>query len=128
MRYRFFNNRYYLCNGSGKTLWSGDKVAICLSYHPDLSPIRATLLKHGDPALVKKWWYNYKEKLKVAYEATKFDKYLKEINDLVLVEGQIPVEDLNKCIDITGYVAVFYEKVLTGCKLQLEITTSKGDF
>ena len=86
------------------------------------------MLKHGDPALVKKWWYNYKEKLKVAYEATKFDEYLKEINDLVLVEGQIPVEDLNKCIDITGYVAVFYEKVLSGCKLQLEITTNKGVF
>jgi len=86
---------------------------MCFSYHPDLSPIEATLLKHGDPVLVKKWCYNYKEKLEAAYETTKSDEYLKEINDLVLVEGQIPVEDLNKCIDITGYVAAFYEKVST---------------
>ena len=112
MNYEYSDGKYCLYNEVGNIVWSGSEVAICLSYHPELEPIRATLLKHGDPNLVEKWYYTYLSKLQDAYRILRRPEYLKEMKQLVMVRGRIPVEELNKCISNLGYVARFVEKMI----------------
>jgi hypothetical protein len=87
------------------TLLIGEKVGVCLDYHPVDKSIRGTLLKHGVPDLT----HHYFEKLKAAYEAS---NHLDLSEDLMYIEGPFDVDELNKTMTHTGYIATFYENFI----------------
>lgn len=66
-----------------------------------------TLHKHGDPNMVAKWHKNAAEKFKSAG----FDEMA---HSLVMIMGRFPLDELNKCLDISDYAGRFYQKVLAG--------------
>jgi len=89
----------------GKFVYSIDKPALCLSYHPQLE-IRATLLKFGRHDLVEKYYH----KLILLYNKEGFEEDFAELR-YIEIPDDFDVEELNKCLTHTGYVAKVYEKV-----------------
>lgn len=75
-----------------------DSIAICydkMSDCPECSPI---MLKFGNPTLVKRW-----------YEAAR-SAFLNELDvDLCYVEGKYEVDEINRCIECTGYIKKLVE-------------------
>jgi hypothetical protein len=94
-------------------LLMGEKVGICLDYRPEDRGIRGTLLKHGVPELVHRTF----EKLKAACDASAHPN-LSE--DLMYIEGPFDVDELNKSINNTGYIATFYENFIGANFTKLE--------
>lgn len=90
---------------NGKYQYSIKKPAICLSYHPDRGPIRGTLLKFGSSGEVRTYFENTARKYADA-------GLTKEASELVYMdfEDTYDVKDLNKCIEVPGYVALLYER------------------
>ena len=90
---------------NGKESYIVKKPAICFSYLPDLGPIRGTLLKFGDAIRIKAY---FEKTHKLYIEVGLKD----EADGLVYMdfEDSFDVNELNKCIEITGYVALFYER------------------
>lgn len=66
-----------------------------------------TLHKHGNPDRVQEW---------VTDAQAKFNNagFPDMANTLVCLVGPFPVEELNKCLTITGYAGVLYQKVIHG--------------
>lgn len=93
---------------NGKESYVVKKPAICLSYHPELGPIKATLLKFGDAARIKAYF----EKTHKLYQDAGLQQ---EADGLVYMdfEDSFDVNELNKCIEITGYVALLYERSIS---------------
>jgi hypothetical protein len=98
----------------GKESYTINKPAICLSYHPDMDykvdsvGIRATLHKFGEAARVRAYF----EKTHKLYMESGLER---EANELVYMdfEDSFDVNELNKCIEITGYVALLYERSIS---------------
>ena len=134
-KYKYEEPYYILYNdNTGEELWRGEKVAVALSYQPELE-ISGTLLKHGSPEKVEAWFRNTRtrfysasndlsiynkineafsrlgKKSSMSYEEHK-RFFLSEIESLKLVSGKFNVEELNKCIEITGYIGKFYESLI----------------
>lgn len=66
-----------------------------------------TLFKHGKPETVSQWTVTAAGKLREAGLQDWAD-------DLVMVEGRFPLEEINKCLDISGYCKVFFAKLQCG--------------
>lgn len=96
--YRLIEGSYFLYDGD--TLLTGqDEVAICFSHDGDLY----TLHKHGDPKWVNKWAEDTKKKY--------LDNGLADLaGELTVISGKFPIEELNKMLDITGYIGTFLKK------------------
>lgn len=65
-----------------------------------------TLHKHGNPKNVELWRTQAIEKFRKAG----FDDMA---NDLIIMIGQFPLEEINKCISTSGYCKTLYEKLNT---------------
>jgi hypothetical protein len=66
-----------------------------------------TLHKHGTPHMVSQWSVTTTGKLGTVG--------LHELADnLVVVDGRFPLEEVNKCLSISGYCKVFFEKLQRG--------------
>lgn len=76
-----------------------DVVSICFDRD------NGTLHKHGRPESVEQW---------ATVTAKKFrDNGLVEMaNDLMVVTGAFPVDEINKCLSHSGYCKIFLEKIL----------------
>lgn len=71
-----------------------------------------TLHKHGAPEMVDAW---FKKK-----QASLRESGLVEWADnLVVITGRFPLDDLNKCLSTSGYVLRMYTQVLAGTLAQL---------
>jgi hypothetical protein len=107
--YLFGNDENGWCiKENGKFSYGIKKPAICFSYHPELGPIRATLLKFGEAERVKSYFeMTYKRYLNAGLEL--------EAEELVYMEFDncFDVNELNKCIENTGYVALLYERSMS---------------
>lgn len=66
-----------------------------------------TLHKHGAAAMVQGWVAAAQAK----FRAAGFDEMA---NDLVIVTGQFPLEELNRCLTTTGYVLKMVAKLQRG--------------
>lgn len=66
-----------------------------------------TLHKHGVPELVASWYENTTQKLR-AGGCEEF------ADDLVVVTGRFPLEEVNRCVSNTGYAGSFYRRLLAG--------------
>lgn len=82
-----------------------EKPALCFSYHPDMGGIKGTLHKFGEAARIEAY---FKRTHKLYVESG----LEKEAEELIYMdfEESFDVEELNKCIEITGYVALLYER------------------
>jgi hypothetical protein len=66
-----------------------------------------TLHKHGSPEKVRVWYVEARNKFVTA-------GFPDVADDLVVIEGRFPIDEVNKCLDCTGYVGTFYKKLLAG--------------
>lgn len=83
-----------------------DEIALLFDFDPK-DPDRSELLKHGAPADVQKCY------LAIEKTAPAFESILKESNrTLVFIKGRFSVIELNKMINIPGYVGTWYSTLI----------------
>jgi hypothetical protein len=93
---------YYAKDGVNPGPKGSTEIAIAMDTHDAGSDMPYTMLKHGDPELVTKWFNAAVEKYKAAG--------LDDIADqMILVQGQFELEELNKFIGTSGYGKRFLE-------------------
>ncbi len=78
-----------------------DEVAIGFSKVDDQ---HYCMHKHGKPEMVQEWLSRTSQ----SYRDAGYDK---EANDLAMVVGKFDIEDLNKVIQITGYIINFVRRL-----------------
>ncbi len=66
-----------------------------------------TLQKHGQPDRVAAWYANTSKKLRDAGCGEWAD-------NLVVVTGRFPVEEVNKCVGAMSYAGIFYKRLVAG--------------
>lgn len=64
------------------------------------------LHKHGNPALIQSWATLTRRRLRA-------QGALDSANDIVVVSGPLPVEEINKCLWITGYCRRMFKRLST---------------
>lgn len=99
--YRMNCGQYVLHDGEDPIGPVMDEVAIAF----DLES--GTLHKHGSPEMVRAWCKKSSDKLIQA-------GFPEMAGDLVVIAGRFPVEELNKCLSITGYVRRMYDRASSG--------------
>lgn len=99
--YKLVDGKYVLHKGDKPYLDPMTTVAIAFDTDG------GTLLKHGEPRLVKKW----SEEVVTALRKSSHPELA---NTLVVVDGRFTLEDLDKVLNITGYMGIFYKKMLAG--------------
>lgn len=102
--YEYKNNQYHLIDDrTGEILYASDEIAIAFSY--DKETKEGILYKHGSTELVSKWVQKTRKKFQNAG--------LHDIaNEIIMIFGKINIYELNKCLNISGYIGKFYEKNL----------------
>jgi len=119
--YEYKDNMYYLIDDRGEIITTYEKVALCFSYNSEEGGL---LHKHGSPESVNKWAMVTRKKYVKAAKNFDLHKRLTSMgiqtsatdynqlaNEIVVIEGKFAIEELQKCIDISGYVGRFYEKL-----------------
>lgn len=105
----------YLCRGlCREILWESPEVSVAFSLERDTTlPIIATLHKIGRPESVERWVKESKSKLIKQRDTLKSNtrsaKFVQEmINDLkIITSSEWDPEDLNKFLNITGYLGKY---------------------
>lgn len=93
-----FDEKPSLLTGEREIHLMTDEVAIC--FDRDCG----TLLKHGSPATIEAWCVEKSKKYR--------DAGLHDVADsMIVLSGAFPVEEINKCLSITGYCKRFMEKM-----------------
>lgn len=64
-----------------------------------------TVHKHGDPELVHAWHRTAQRQFRIGG----FDALA---DDLVVISGRFDLEELNRCITVSGYAATFYAQLM----------------
>ena len=99
LQYRLKQGSYHLYDlstprskvtGEHKLRLTTDTVAIAFDLRT------GTLHEHGSPARIHSWALNTRRRLRASGA-------LERANDLVVVSGPLPVDEINKCLEITGY-------------------------
>ncbi len=63
-----------------------------------------TLREHGSPKRIHSWANNTRRRLRASGA-------LDRANDIVVVSGPLPVEEINKCLKIDGYCRDMYTRL-----------------
>ncbi len=64
------------------------------------------LREHGSPTRIHSWANNTRRRLRA-------EGALDRANDIVVVSGPLPVDEINKCLQITGYCRRMYSRLST---------------
>ena len=62
--------------------------------------------QHGNPMRIHSWATMTRRRLRAAGAQA-------EANDIVVVSGPLPVEEINKCLGISGYVRRMFQRLAT---------------
>lgn len=62
--------------------------------------------EHGNPTRIHSWASNTRRRLRAAGAQA-------EANDIVVISGPLPVDELNKCLGIKGYVQRMFRRLST---------------
>lgn len=66
-----------------------------------------TLHKHGAPDMVQRWARTFRERAQA--------RGVPELADhIAVIEGRIPVAELNRCLDTSGYILRLYARIQAG--------------
>ena len=110
--YRMEGEEYALVDEFDQIHWAGEEVAVGFSYDPD-DDIPGTMHKHGSPESVNRWASTAQKALRAAG-----DVLGQEMADAItVVSGKIPLEELTKMIEISGYVGVWYRRELESAQV-----------
>ena len=104
-KYRMEGTEYALVDEHDQIHWAGEEIAIAFTFSPDEPGMEGILHKHGSPDKVNAWAEKIRKKFINA-------GHLDMADEIVVVTGKIPVEELNKMIDISGYVGTYYKSAL----------------
>lgn len=96
--YRLIDEKYVLHDEGAPIGTPLELVAIALDKDS------GTLHKHGSPEYVEKW-------CKAARTKFRTHGYHDMAAQLVVISGRFPLEDLNRCLSITGYAGKFYGRI-----------------
>ena len=66
-----------------------------------------TLQKHGVPELVAAWYADTSKKLRQGGCGEWAD-------NLVVITGRFPIEEVNKCVGAMSYAGIFYKRLVAG--------------
>jgi hypothetical protein len=117
--YELQHGSYYLYNAEkapNALTKQRDIVLMCDEVAIAFDKEAGVLHKHGIPENVTKWYNTTREKLISS-------GFPEMADDLILIQGAFPVEELNKCLSTTGYIGVFWKKLqnnqLTSAKLKV---------
>ncbi|MBS0505856.1 MAG: hypothetical protein JSR53_00580 [Proteobacteria bacterium] len=99
LQYELKAGNYYLYDmheapssvtGERRCKLTTDSVAIAFDQHT------GQVHQHGSPARIQSWALHQRRRLRAAGA-------LDQANDIVVVSGPLPVDELNKCLWISGY-------------------------
>ncbi len=83
---------------------AGQEILRCKSLAIGFDRVSGTLHKHGEHERVESWVSNARKKFR--------DAGFPEMADaLVVLSGDLPLDEVNKCLAITGYCARMFEKL-----------------
>jgi len=91
------NGWYYLARRGDRVSMIGTTVAVAFDRQ------EGVMMKHGSPEAVNKWAIEQRRKI-----APIIPEWA---DNLVVIEGEFEVEDLNKIINISGYIGRFYNRL-----------------
>ncbi|KKM89180.1 hypothetical protein LCGC14_1251180 [marine sediment metagenome] len=103
-RYRMEGTEYALVDEHDQIHWAGEEIAVAFTYCLDEQGMEGTLHKHGSPEKANAWAEKTRKKFVDA-------GHLDMANEIVVVSGKISLEDLNKIIEISGYVGIWYKRL-----------------
>ena len=99
LQYQLKAGSYYLYDLRDKpSAVTGDLVAIAF----DL--FTGEVHQHGNPTRIQSWAAHHRRRLRAAGA-------LAQANDLVVVSGPLPVDELNKCLRIRGYCRRMFKRL-----------------
>ena len=107
LRYELKAGSYYLYDmrdapsavtGERRFKLKTDTVAIAFDLHT------GEVHQHGSPARIQSWATHTRRRLRAAGAVA-------EANDLVVVSGPLPVDELNKCLWIRGYCRGLFRRL-----------------
>lgn len=99
--YKLNGGQYVLHDGADPIGPLLEEVSLCFDKES------GTLHKHGTPEFVAKWHADAQAKFRSARADSMAD-------ELVVITGRFALEDLNRCLSTSGYVARFYQKLMNG--------------
>jgi hypothetical protein len=105
LEYKIEGDDYTLYNDNDLILRSSYKIAFAYSYWEEDGENHGVLHKHGSEDSVLKWHNN-------AYNKYKKSGLTDMANQMYMVCGRIPIKEVNKCIQISGYIVKLHEKIL----------------
>ena len=109
MQYQLKAGSYYLYDmreapsavtGERRFKLKTDTVAIAFDVHT------GKVHQHGSPTRIQSWANNTRRRLRAAGAQ-------QEANDIVVVSGPLPVDELNKCLWVSGYVRRMFSRLAT---------------
>lgn len=98
MRYSKIDDEYALLDDLGQFIFSTPEVAVAFSR-------AGTLLKHGPTVAVEGWLRDARRKYRAAAMQTEADDLV------VIISDKWNLDELNKCLSISGYVGRLYEQL-----------------
>ena len=107
LRYELKAGSYYLYDmrdapsavtGERRFKLKTDTVAIAFDLHT------GEVHQHGNPSRIQSWANHTRRRLRAAVAVA-------EANDLVVVSGPLPVDELNKCLWIRGYCRGLFRRL-----------------
>lgn len=87
-----------LATGEHKLRLMTDTVAIAFDVRT------GKLHEHGHPSRIHSWASNTRRRLRAAGDHDR-------ANDIVVVSGPLPVDEINKCLRITGYCRSMFDRL-----------------
>ena len=109
MQYQLKAGSYYLYDmrdtpsavtGERRFKLKTDTVAIAFDVHT------GKVHQHGSPTRIQSWANNTRRRLRAAGAQD-------VANDIVVVSGPLPVDELNKCLWVRGYVRRMFSRLAT---------------
>lgn len=97
--YKLEGNQYIFCM-DGEIRFMSSEIAIAYARWDD----NVVLLKHGRPEFIE------------LYVSENFQQYRLLGEELCMISGKFPIEELNKVIQITGYLAEFLKMQEASCR------------
>jgi len=100
--YGMEGTEYALVDEHDRIHCASEDVAVAFSFSPD-----EDRGMQGSPDRVSAWAITTRKKFVDA-------GHLDMAKEIVVVSGKIPLEDLNKIINTSGYVGTWYKRILAG--------------
>jgi hypothetical protein len=107
-QYKLNCGQYVLHNGDTPIGAVMDEVAIAFDRE------NGTLHKHGSFENVQAWVTKSQQRLRESAAGGLGDLAEQMANDLAIISGKFPVEELNRCLSTTGYVLRMVDKLQKG--------------